>query len=411
METTHTKARTDVTPYRLEVPQADLDDLFERLDRARWPIALPGVGWERGTPVEYLRDLVTYWRTGFDWRAQEERLNAFPQYTTEIDGQRIHFLHVRSPEPDALPLLMSHGWPSTVVEFEKVIGPLTDPRSHGGDPARAFHLVVPTLPGFGLSPEVRTTGWGLPRTVDAYAELMRRLGYERYGTQGGDIGAGVAGMLAGVAPEAVVGVHMNGPTNFAKPREGQQFTDRERERLAAEAEFGAHRSGYLLLQSNQPSTIAVALSDSPVAQLAWAVEKFQAWTDPAKHLPEDAVDRDQLLTGVTATWFSHGGAGSAHFVYESMNGELEWSAPGVDDDQRGYAPDEGGAGESQDAWSAGPAVPTGVAVFAADTSVRSLIDTGSITRWTEYDAGGHFAAMEVPELFVQDVQEFFATVR
>ncbi|WP_147915776.1 epoxide hydrolase family protein [Ruania zhangjianzhongii] len=407
------ETHTEIRPSRIDIPQAALDDLHERLARTRWPVALPGVGWERGTPIGYLRELADYWRTGFDWRAEEERLNAYPQYTTEIDGQEIHFLHVRSPEPDALPLLMSHGWPSTAVEFEKVIGPLTDPRRHGGNPSRAFHLVIPSLPGFGLSPEVVTTGWGLPRTVDAYAELMRRLGYDRYGTQGGDIGAGVAGMLAGAAPEAVVGVHMNGPTNFTKPQAGQEFTEREQERLRVAEDFGTNGSGYLALQSNQPSTIAVALTDSPVAQLAWIVEKFQAWTDPAKQLPEEAVDRDQLLASVTATWFSQGGAGSANFVYESMNGELDWSPPGAEDDQRPDAEEEDGQGQGGEEadWAAGPSVPTAVAVFAADMSVRALIDSGQITRWTEYEVGGHFAAMEAPDELVGDIREFFATVR
>jgi pimeloyl-ACP methyl ester carboxylesterase len=398
------ETNTPIRPFSIDIPQAELDDLHERLARTRWPVALPGVGWERGTPVGYLRELAEYWRTGFDWRAQEARLNAVANYTTEIDGQAIHFLHVRSPEPDALPLLVSHGWPSTVVEFERIIAPLTDPRAHGGDASQAFHLVIPTLPGFGLSPEVTTTGWGLPRTVGAYAELMRRLGYERYGTQGGDIGAGVAGMLAGVAPEAVVGIHMNGPTNFAKPTAGQKFTEREQERLKAEADFGEHRSGYLLLQSNQPSTIAVALTDSPVAQLSWIVEKVQAWTDPAKHLPEEAVDRDQLLASVALTWFFQGGAGSANFVYESMNGELAWSPPGLEDDQRPEA-------QAQAETRSGPAVPTAVAVFAGDTSVRSLIDTGNVTRWTEFDVGGHFPAMEAPDELVGDIRAFFATVR
>jgi pimeloyl-ACP methyl ester carboxylesterase len=389
----------EITPFRIDVPQADLDDLRDRLARTRWPRELPGVGWERGTPVGYLRELAEYWRDEFDWRAQEARLNKFPQFTTEIDGQEIHFLHVRSPEPDALPLLISHGWPSSVVEFEKIIGPLTDPRAHGGDPRDAFHLVIPSLPGFGFSPPVTETGWGLPRTVAAYAELMRRLGYERYGTQGGDVGAGIAGMLAGMAPGAVVGIHMNGPTNFGSVPKDLELTEREQERARRAAEFEAKGTGYLKLQSNQPSTIGVALNDSPVGQLAWIVEKFQAWTDPAKPLPEDAVDRDQLLTSITATWFFGAGAASAQFIYESMNADFGWSAPG-----------EGEAEVPEQTWE-GPVVPTAVAVFAADHSIRALIDSGNITRWTEYDSGGHFAAMEVPDLLVGDVRAFFADLR
>ncbi|MEJ3652847.1 epoxide hydrolase family protein [Actinomycetes bacterium KLBMP 9759] len=385
---------TEVRPFRIDVPQADLDDLRDRLSRTRWPHELPGVGWERGTPIGYLRELAEYWRDGFDWRAQEARLNELPQFVTEIEGQPIHFLHVRSPEPDALPLLVSHGWPSSVVEFEKIIGPLTDPRAHGGDPRDAFHLVIPSLPGFGFSPPVTNTGWGLPRTVGAYAELMRRLGYQRYGTQGGDVGAGVAGMLAGAAPGAVVGIHMNGPTNFGPAPEESALTEVERDRLRRAAEFDRSGSGYLTLQSNQPSTIGVALNDSPVAQLAWIVEKFQAWTDPAKALPEEAVDRDQLLTSITATWFNGAGAASAQFIYESMNGANAWSL-GEDAPQ---------------VWDA-PVVPTAVAVFAIDFSVRAMIDQGNITRWTEYDTGGHFPAMEVPDLLVADVRAFFAGIR
>lgn len=385
---------SQIRPFRIDVPQPDLDDLRDRLARTRWPRELPGVGWERGTPVGYLRELAGYWRDGFDWRAQEARLNRFLQFTTEIHGQEIHFLHVRSPEPDALPLLVSHGWPSTVVEFEKIIDPLTDPRANGGDPRDAFHLVVPTLPGFGFSPPVTEVGWGLPRTVAAYAELMRRLGYERYGTQGGDIGAGVAGMLAGASPGAVVGIHMNGPSNFGPAPDESTLTDVEKDRLRRAAESEVHGSGYLTLQSNQPSTIGVALNDSPVAQLAWIVEKFQAWTDPARKLPEDAVDRDQLLTSVTATWFSGAGASSAQFVYESMNGEHAWSL---------------GEGAPQ-VWDA-PVVPTAVAVFGADLSIRSMVDQGNVTRWTEHESGGHFPAMEVPKILVDDVRAFFADLR
>jgi epoxide hydrolase len=382
----------EITPFRIDVPQADLDDLRDRLARTRWPRELPGVGWERGTPVGYLRELAAYWRDGYDWRAAEARLNTFPQFTAEIDGQPIHFLHVRSRHADALPLLVSHGWPSSVVEFEKVIAPLVDPP----DPHDAFHLVIPSLPGFGFSPPVTTTGWNLPRTVAAYAELMQALGYERYGTQGGDIGAGVAGMLAGVAPGAVAGVHMNGPSAYGTPPDGEVLTPAELVRAERDRQYETAGSGYLTLQINQPSTIGVALADSPVAQLAWIVEKFQAWTDPAKELPEDAVDRDQLLTSVTATWLNDAGAASAQFIHETMKADIGWAAPGQDEE----------AG-----WAAGPAVPTGVAVFAADNSIRSRIDTGSITRWTEYGAGGHFPAMEVPDLLVGDVRAFFADLR
>lgn len=388
---------SDIRPFTIDVPQAEVDDLHARLARTRWAPELPGTGWERGVPVGYLRRLVRYWLEEFDWRLQEKRLNELSQFTTTIDGQDLHFFHVRSPEPDALPLLMTHGWPSSPVEFQRVVGPLTDPRRHGGAAEDAFHLVMPTLPGFGLAPPVTQTGWGLPRTVDAYVELMRRLGYRRYATQGGDIGAGVASMVAAAAPEAVVGVHLNGPTAYGAPPEELSLTDRELERARRAAEFDATGSGYLKLQANQPSTIGTALHDSPVGQLAWMVEKFQAWTDPAKELPEDAVDLDQLLTTVTATWFGGGGAGSAQFVYESMHADIPWTAPDDSDAASGR-------------WKP-PTVPLAVAVFAADTTIRALVDTGNVVRWTEYDSGGHFAAMETPDLLVEDVRTFFHELR
>ena len=200
---------TEIRPFRIDIPQTDLDDLHDRLARTRWPDELPGVGWDRGVPLDYLKELAEHWRTSYDWREWEARLNELPQFTTEIDGQNIHFLHVRSPEPDALPLIMTHGWPGSIAEFMKIIGPLTDPRAHGGDPADAFHVVAPSLPGFGFSMPVREPGWEMGRTTDAFAELMRRLGYDRYGAQGGDIGAGVTGRLAGIDPDHVIGYHVN----------------------------------------------------------------------------------------------------------------------------------------------------------------------------------------------------------
>src|SRR5918995_589271 len=200
---------SEIRPFTIDIPQADLDDLTDRLARTRWAADLPDVGWSRGVPVSYLKGLTEYWRDGYDWRVYERKLNKYPQFTTEIDGQNIHFLHVRSPEPDALPLILTHGWPGSIVEFVDIIGPLTDPRAHGGDPADAFHVVAPSLPGYGFSVPVQQTGWDMPRTTRAWAELMRRLGYERYGAHGGDIGAGITGMLASIEPEHVVGARVN----------------------------------------------------------------------------------------------------------------------------------------------------------------------------------------------------------
>jgi epoxide hydrolase len=384
----------EIRPFRVEVPQADLDDLAERLGRTRWPGELPGQGWSRGVPVGYLRELAGYWRDGFDWRAQEARLNRLPQFTTTIDGQPVHFLHVRSPEPDALPLLVTHGYPGSVVELLEVVGPLTDPRAHGGDPADAFHLVAPSLPGYGFSTPVREPGWAMGRTVRAWAELMARLGYDRYGAQGGDIGAGVTGMLGGVDPDHVAGVHINTDPlavaavalPSAEVADRAAVTDAHRASLERMRRFQADGLGYLQLQTTRPQTIAYALTDSPAGQLAWIVEKFKEWTDPAADLPEDAVDRDQLLTNVSLYWFTGTGASAAQFLYEAAH-----------------------AGE----WPGPSEVPQGWAVFAAtDDLVRRLVDPEHrIAHWSQFDRGGHFAAMEAPDLLVPDVRAFFRGLR
>jgi epoxide hydrolase len=390
----------EIRPFRIDIAQAALDDLRYRLDHARWPVELPGIGWSRGVPLDYLKDLAGYWATGYDWRAQQARLNEIPQFTTEIDGQSLHFLHVRSPEPDAMPLLITHGWPSSFVEFQQVIGPLTDPRRHGGDPADAFHVVVPSLPGFGFSTPLRQAGWGdLFRVAGAFAELMGRLGYDRYAAHGGDVGAGVTGMMPMVAPGKVVGTHINGPGPFpfGPPVDADGLSDMDRVRAERFNEFQRDGLGYLHLQATRPQTLAYCLTDSPVGQLAWIVEKFQAWTDPAAKLPEDAVDRDQLLTNVSVYWFTGSGASSANFTYEGMQAF------------RAYA-EQSGAGGSGAAAPAGP--PMGVAVFASDNSIRGLVDpAGAIHHWSEFDRGGHFPAMETPDLLTNDLRTFLRPLR
>jgi len=383
-----------IHPFRVEIPEADLDDLHDRLARTRWPDELPGVGWSRGVPLGYLQDLAGYWRDGYDWRGQEARLNQLPQFTTVVDGQPIHFLHVTSPEADALPLIVTHGYPGSVVEFLDLVGPLTDPRAHGGDPADAFHLVVPSLPGYGFSTPVREPGWAMGRTSRAWVELMARLGYDRYGGQGGDIGAGVTGMLANLDPGHVVGVHLNSDplavAAVALPpgdeADKAAVTDAHRASLEWMRRFQADGLGYLELQRTRPQTVAYALTDSPVGQLAWIVEKFKEWTDPAADLPEDAVDRDQLLTNVSVYWFTGTGASAAQFLYETAHAQ-DWPGPAD--------------------------VPQGWAVFAAnDDLVRRLVDPdGRIEHWSEFDRGGHFAAMEAPDLLVEDVRAFFRKLR
>jgi pimeloyl-ACP methyl ester carboxylesterase len=322
-----------------------------------------------------------------------------PQFRMEVGGQPIHFMHVRSPEPDALPLVLTHGWPSSPVEFQRVIGPLTDPRAYGGDPADAFHVVLPSLPGYGFSTPVRGPGWGNLFTVaQTWATLMTQLGYERYAVQGTDVGAGVAEIMPYVAgPGRIAGVHVNGPSPaqpLGPPLDLAGLSGRDLERARRFNEAQADGLGYLHLQATRPQTLGYGLTDSPVAQLAWIVEKFHEWTDPAAVLPEDAVDRDHLLTAVSVYWFTGSGASAAHGTYEGMRAWRQMAAQGA----------------AQPGNHGGP--PRGVAVFAADTTVRSILDPdGAIGHWSEFDRGGHFPAMEVPDLLVGDIRAFFAGLR
>ncbi|MET7335065.1 epoxide hydrolase family protein [Nonomuraea sp. NPDC005650] len=377
---------TQISPFHIDIPQPALDDLHERLARTLWPDELPGVGWSYGIPVSYVRRLAEYWRTGYDWRKHEAALNEYPQFTTEIDGQNIHLLHVRSPEPGALPLVLTHGWPGSIAEFMKVIGPLTDPRAHGGDPADAFHVVAPSIPGFGFSGPTRQTGWDLSRVARAWAELMSRLGYERYGAQGGDSGSVISPELGRVAPDRVAGVHVNGALGFPTfdPAEMEGLTETEQARLRQYADQDA--SGYAIIQATRPQTVAFGLHDSPAAQLAWIAEKFKEWTDPAHDLPEDAVDLDQLLTNVAIYWLTRTAASSARLYKE---GSAQWGRP-VERSE----------------------VPHGVAVFPGDGGVRRIAEREhNVIHWSEFDRGGHFAAMEAPDLLVSDVRAFFRKVR
>lgn len=411
---TESPAQTDeIRPFRIDIPQSDLDDLRDRLGRTRWPSEIRGTGWDRGVPVEHLRELVTHWKDAFDWRKSEAELNEHPQFTTTIDGANVHFLHVRSPEPDALPLILTHGWPGSVVEFLDIIGPLTDPRSHGGDPADAFHLVIPSIPGFGFSGPTDEAGWSSERIAAAWAELMRRLGYERYGAQGGDFGSFISPALAKVAPESVVGVHVNAATYGFIPwgevadEERASMTDVERERLARLQRYYDQGQAYFQIQATRPQTIAYALHDSPAGQLAWIIDKIQEWTFPRDEPWERAIDRDRVLTNVTVYWLTGTGASSAHIYYESMHA---YSADAGDWDEGASGEEASGAGAQ--AWGAKAATPTGVAVFAEDVAIRSYGEQShNIVHWSDFDRGGHFAAMEAPDLLVGDVRAFFAPLR
>ncbi|WP_189027171.1 epoxide hydrolase family protein [Nocardia rhizosphaerihabitans] len=383
---------SEIVPFHIDIAQSDLDDLHRRLADARWPDQQPGAEWSRGVPVEYLRELAEYWRTSYDWRAAEAELNKYPQFVTEIDGQRIHFLHVRSAQPDATPLLLTHGWPGSIVEFLDVIGPLTDPGAHGGDPADAFHLVIPSLPGYGFSGPVTEPGWNATRIAAAWVELMSRLGYERYGAQGGDWGAFITPEVGRAGGDRVIGIHVNAATFGFIPfgpvsdAEKATMTEAELARLDRLALFKSEGSGYFRIQSTRPQTLAYGLHDSPIGQLAWIVEKFKEWTFPADGLPDAAVDRDRLLTDVMLYWLTGTAGSSAALYYEATHTR---------------------------SWPTAPlTTPTGVAVFAEDVAIRRYAEgNADIVHWSEFDRGGHFAAMEAPDLLVGDIRAFFRGLR
>jgi microsomal epoxide hydrolase len=378
----------EIRPFHVEIPQADLDDLKERLARTRWPEELPGVGWGHGIPVPYLRELAEYWTDGYDWREWEAKLNEYPQFITEIDGHNIHFLHVHSAEPDALPLILTHGWPGSVVEFLEMISPLTDPRAHGADPADAFHVVVPSIPGFGFSGPTRETGWTVPRVARAWAELMRRLGYERYAVHGGDTGALISRELGLVDQERVVGLHVTQIFSASATTENADSSvEAEKRSVEAGYRYEYELGGYAAIQATRPQLIAYGLTDSPVFQLAWIADGFKEWTD-STDAPEDAVDRDALLTNVMLYWPTGTAGSSARYYKEGVEtwGEPESPSP----------------------------VPTAVAVFPRDifVPIRRLAEPNhNIVRWTEFDRGGHFAALEEPDLLIGDLRESFRGFR
>ncbi|QLY33232.1 epoxide hydrolase family protein [Nocardia huaxiensis] len=377
---------SDIVPFRVEIPERELTDLRRRLAETRWPAQIPGVGWDRGVPLDYLKDLAAHWKQRFDWRLWEKRLNEYPQFLTEIDGARVHFLHVRSPHPEAMPLLMLHGWPGSVLEFLEVIEPLIDP----DDPADAFDLVIPSHPNFGFSGPAPDSGWDSARTARAYAELMRRLGYPRYAAQGGDFGATIAPDLGRLDPDHVLAVHVNAATFGFMPfgavpdDVAATMTDLERERLVSIERFMAEGSGYFRIQGTRPHTLGFALADSPAGQLAWIAEKFQEWTGKPG-LPEDSVDRDHMLADISVYWFTNTAGSSAQMYYESLH--------------TGNYPTRS-------------RTPTAVANFAGDIAIRRFAEqVNTIVRWTDYDVGGHFAAMEAPATLVADIRAFFRDLR
>ena len=374
----------DIRPFRIEIPQADLDDMRARMATTRWPGQLPGEGWSRGVPVTYLRELAGYWHAGYDWRAHEARLNEFPQYTTDIDGQDIHFLHVRSAEPDALPLILTHGWPNTFAEFAGLIAPLTDPRAHGGDPAQAFHVVVPSVPGFGFSAPPREAGWTVTRVARIWAELMHRLGYDRYGTQGGDLGAFVAPEVAAIAPDRVVGVYVISGLGFPTQDDVPSMTEDERAAFARmmDQDWAKGVDHHALLRA-APQTFVYGWHDSPAGALAWIVQKFGEFNPTGKPL-EQVIGRDALLTNVSLYWLTGTLGSSSWPMYDSR----------------------------QSGWPKGQkAAPTGV--YSGPPGFRRLAERDNIiVHWPDDNpAGHHFIAMDQPGPLAADIRAFFARLR
>lgn len=376
-----------ISPFRIAVSDDVLDDLRTRLRRTRWPEAELVSDWSQGAPLQWIKEVCRYWAETYDWRQREARLNRFAQFTTEIDGLDIHFIHVRSKHPEARPLIITHGWPGSVVEFHKVIEPLTDPTAHGGVAADAFHVVCPSLPGFGFSAKPSATGWGVDRIAKAWAVLMQRLGYASYFAQGGDWGSAVTTAIGGLDAAHCAGIHITLAMSTRPNVEGQP-TPEETRALNGIKYYADWDSGYSKQQATRPQTLGYALTDSPSGQAAWILEKFWAWTDCDGH-PENILSRDELLDNVMLYWVTATAASSARLYWESFG-------PGKRTVHK-------------------VSVPTGVAVFPKEivTPVRKWMEAsfGNIQLWSEMPKGGHFGAFEQPELFVGEVRKFFGTLR
>lgn len=374
-----------ITPFRIEVSDHELADLRDRLRRTRWPENETVDDWSQGVPLSYAKDLCGYWADGYDWRRTEGRLNSVPQFRTEIDGLGIHFMHVRSPHDNALPLILSHGWPGSIVEFRKAIEPLTDPP----DPADAFHLVIPSLPGYGFSDKPTGSGWGVQRIARGWAELMARLGYSRYGAQGGDWGTSITTSLGQQDREHLAGIHLMPPIAAPDPATFDDLTDAEAAALADLRRAQESGDGYSLEQSTKPQTIGYGLVDSPAALATWIAEKFQAWTDP-----DSALSRDEILDNIMLYWLTAAGASAARLYWESFTQVQAWFTESTVDTVD---------------------VPAGCSIFPKELprpsrrwAEKRYVD---IRYWNELPRGGHFAAFEQPELFANELRAFFRLVR
>src|SRR6266478_3426472 len=381
-------ATKDVTPFKVHVPQAALDDLKKRLGNARWPNKEPVTDWSQGVPLAKAQALVEYWRTRYDWGRVESTLNGLPQFRTQIDGLGIYFIHVRSKHENALPIILTHGWPGSIIEFLQVIGPLTDPTAHGGKADEAFHVVIPSLPGFGFSDKPTEVGWRLPRIANAWAALMARLGYSRYVAQGGDWGAGVTSWMAKQREPRLAAIHLNLPILFPPPPPPPAgYTAVEQAALAQLGKYGSDGSGYASIQGTRPQTLGYGLADSPVGQAMWIYEKFQAWSHN-KGDPAEAISVDRMLDDITLYWFTNTAASSARLYYESFRRDFV------------RMPLE---------------LPVAISIFKGDMFTPPKVwgerTYSKLFYWNEVPKGGHFAALEQPELFVSELRKAFRQVR
>jgi len=387
-----------ITEFEINIPQSDLDDLKARLQNTRWPESEGRNTWETGPPVQYLKKISEYWQNDYKWRTYENKLNQYPQFFTEISGQTIHFIHVKSNHTNAVPLLLIHGWPGSFADYIKVIDPLVNPANG----KLAFHVVIPSIPGFGFSVPVKEKGWNMVKIATAFTELMKQLGYDKFGVHGEDMGAGITGIMSGVSSQHLLGTHIS--TDFFSiaglgmfPTDESLFSTEEKQVLNRMKEYNKKGTAYLQIQSTRPLTLGYGLTDSPVAQLAWIFEKINEWTDRDKVLPEDAIEKDLLLTNVSLYWFTKNGLSSAEMLYENMQMAFNWGA-------------NTSSGEAQQ-WSP-PKIKSAIAAFGKRGEERVLkklaSSSGNPEHWSFYEQGGHFPALEVPELLVNDLQESFA---
>jgi pimeloyl-ACP methyl ester carboxylesterase len=375
-----------IEPFHLHVEQEALDDLARRLVATRWPERETVDDWSQGVPLAQVQALCRYWQEHYDWRRCEAWLNGIGQYKTDLNGLSIHFLHKRSPEPDALPLLITHGWPGSVIEFHKIIGPLTDPVAHGGRAEDAFHVVAPSLPGYGFSGKPSEAGWSVPRIARAWCELMQRLGYQRFVAQGGDWGSAITTTIARLGLPEVLGVHLNMVIALPSGSERDSLNEKERAALAKAERFRAQGNGYAQQQSTRPQTLGYALVDSPAGQAAWIYEKFYEWTDCAGD-PCSVLTWDEILDNIMLYWLPASGASSARLYWESFQ---RFAADPID-------------------------IPIACSIFPGDIFVptRKWAERKyrNIIHWNELDKGGHFAAFEQPELFVDELRQAFRSLR